>query len=79
MRAADISGVLVYCTDYRCSHSVALAADRWADDFAAVRHRSALYLQRLRPTRRRRSAGLAHGRFAIPKAQPILELKEATD
>jgi hypothetical protein len=29
MRAA---GVLVYCSDYRCSHSLALMADQWPDD-----------------------------------------------
>jgi hypothetical protein len=27
-----VRGVLVYCADYRCSHSVALNADRWADE-----------------------------------------------
>jgi hypothetical protein len=27
-----VHGVLVYCADYRCGHSVALSADRWADD-----------------------------------------------
>src|ERR1700747_3233765 len=27
-----VRGVLVYCADYRCGHSVALSADRWADD-----------------------------------------------
>ncbi|MBR0828181.1 hypothetical protein JQ596_21835 [Bradyrhizobium manausense] len=32
MRDAGVRGVLVYCADYRCSHSVALSADRWADD-----------------------------------------------
>jgi hypothetical protein len=32
MRAAGVRRVLVYCTDYRCSHLVALSADRWADD-----------------------------------------------
>jgi hypothetical protein len=25
-------GLLIYCADYRCSHSVAVMADRWADD-----------------------------------------------
>ena len=25
-------GVLVYCVDYRCSHSIALSADRWPDE-----------------------------------------------
>jgi hypothetical protein len=32
MREMGVRGVLVYCADYRCSHSVALSADRWPDD-----------------------------------------------
>jgi hypothetical protein len=32
MRHAGVCGVLIYCADYRCSHSVALSADRWSDD-----------------------------------------------
>jgi hypothetical protein len=32
MRAGGVSGLLVYCADYRCSHSIALSADRWPDD-----------------------------------------------
>jgi hypothetical protein len=27
-----VRGVLIYCSDYRCSHSTSLDADRWADD-----------------------------------------------
>jgi hypothetical protein len=27
-----VRGVVVYCADYRCGHSVALSADHWADD-----------------------------------------------
>jgi hypothetical protein len=27
-----VRGVLAYCADYHCSHSVALSADRWPDD-----------------------------------------------
>jgi hypothetical protein len=26
------TAVVVYCTDYRCSHSVAMSADAWPDD-----------------------------------------------
>jgi len=26
-----VRGVLIYCADYHCSHSVALSADRWPD------------------------------------------------
>jgi len=32
MRAAGVRSVLVYCSDYRCSHSTSLDADQWADD-----------------------------------------------
>jgi hypothetical protein len=28
----DMGVLLVYCADYQCSHSLALSADRWADD-----------------------------------------------
>src|SRR5215831_15356715 len=31
MRAAGVRGVLIYCSDYRCSHSICLDADRWPD------------------------------------------------
>ena len=31
MRDMGVYGVLVYCTDYRCSHSVAINGDRWRD------------------------------------------------
>ena len=32
MRVAGVRGVLIYCSDYRCSHSMCLDANRWADD-----------------------------------------------
>jgi hypothetical protein len=32
MRAAGVRGLLIYCSDYRCSHSIAISADRWPDD-----------------------------------------------
>jgi hypothetical protein len=32
MRAAGVRGLLVYCADYRCSHSTAISADQWPDD-----------------------------------------------
>jgi hypothetical protein len=32
MRAVGVRGVLVYCADYRCSHSIAISADQWSDD-----------------------------------------------
>jgi hypothetical protein len=32
MRAAGVHGLLVYCSDYRCSHSTTINAGRWPDD-----------------------------------------------
>ena len=32
MRDSGVRGVLVYCSDYRCSHSTAISADQWPDD-----------------------------------------------
>jgi hypothetical protein len=31
MRAAGIRGVLIYCSDYRCSHWTTLSTDKWPD------------------------------------------------
>jgi hypothetical protein len=32
MRASGVRGLLIYCADYHCSHSIALSEDRWPDD-----------------------------------------------
>jgi hypothetical protein len=32
MRSSGVRGVLVYCSDYRCSHSIEMMADGWSDD-----------------------------------------------
>jgi hypothetical protein len=32
LREMGVRGVLIYCADYRCSHSMALDADCWPDD-----------------------------------------------
>ena len=32
MRDSGVRGILVYCSDYSCSHSIALMADHWPDD-----------------------------------------------
>jgi hypothetical protein len=32
MRAAGVRGLLVYCSDYHCSHWTRLDADCWPDD-----------------------------------------------
>ena len=32
MRSGGAVGVVVFCRDYRCSHSIAMSAERWSDD-----------------------------------------------
>jgi hypothetical protein len=32
MREAGIRGLLIYCADYRCSHSIAVSGDAWPDE-----------------------------------------------
>jgi len=32
MRAAGVRGLLIYCSDYHCSHWTAISADEWPDD-----------------------------------------------
>jgi hypothetical protein len=32
MHAAGVTGLLIYCSDHRCSYSKQLSADRWPDD-----------------------------------------------
>jgi hypothetical protein len=36
-----VQGMLVYCADYRCSHSISLSADQWPDDrrLSNIEHR----------------------------------------
>ena len=32
MRDMGVRGLLIYCADYRCSHSIAISGDSWPDD-----------------------------------------------
>jgi hypothetical protein len=32
MRESGVRGLLIYCSDYHCSHWTAISGDRWADD-----------------------------------------------
>ena len=32
MRESALPGLIVYCGDYKCSHSVVIEANRWAND-----------------------------------------------
>jgi hypothetical protein len=32
MRDMGVHGLLIYCSDYKCSHLVTMSGDRWPDD-----------------------------------------------
>jgi hypothetical protein len=31
MRESGVDRILIYCADYKCSHSIEMSADRWPD------------------------------------------------
>jgi hypothetical protein len=56
MRESGVDHVLIYCADHKCSHSIELSADRWADDVRLSDVEDQFVLQGLREARRRRPA-----------------------
>jgi hypothetical protein len=32
MRSSGVRGLLVYCSDYRCSHYIVISGNQWRDD-----------------------------------------------
>jgi hypothetical protein len=32
MRDMGVRGLLIYCSDYKCSHSIAISADKWPEE-----------------------------------------------
>jgi hypothetical protein len=32
MRDTGVRGILIYCADYKCSHSTAISGDHWGDE-----------------------------------------------
>jgi hypothetical protein len=32
MRSMHIRGLLIYCADYKCGHSLEVSGDRWSDE-----------------------------------------------
>ncbi len=36
MHASGVRDVLIYCSEYRCSHWTQISADRWGDDVRPV-------------------------------------------
>jgi hypothetical protein len=73
--AGGPTGILVYCTDYRCSHSIAMSADSWPEDVRLSDIEPRFVLQGLRQARRRCAAALrscAHGINRMKYAEPRL-------
>jgi len=44
MREMGVRGVLIYCADYHCGHSVVLSADRWPDEMRLSPERDMRFL-----------------------------------
>jgi hypothetical protein len=70
MRDTGVRGILIYCSDYKCSHSIAISADQWPDD---VRIRSSCTGSAgagASSTARARLAGVMVSMFATLRAWP---------
>jgi hypothetical protein len=52
MRDMGVRGLLVYCADCRCSHSIAVSGDRWPDDLRLSDIEPGLVQNRLRASGR---------------------------
>jgi len=44
MRASGVRGLLICCSDYRCSHSITVNADQWPDKTRLSDLREAVHL-----------------------------------
>ena len=64
MRASGDRDVLVYCRDHRCSHHIAISADRWPDHVQL----SEIECQRQGCGARRGDLGIASGQAAAAVA-----------
>jgi hypothetical protein len=56
MRLTGVRGVLVYCPDYKCGHSLELSAERWPDEVRLSDIEPQFVCKRMRQARRRRKA-----------------------
>jgi hypothetical protein len=45
LREMGVRGLLVYCADYRCSHSIAISGEPLADDLPGVRPSAGFQLE----------------------------------
>ena len=59
MRDMGIRGLLVYCADYRCSHSIAISGDGWPDDVRLSDIEPRFICQSLRQARRKHFSGFS--------------------
>jgi hypothetical protein len=75
MRSSGVGGLLIYCSDYHCSHSIAISADRWPDDVRLSDLEMRLRVAREAPTSGRTFIGRSprSQRWAIASAvvEPI--------
>ena len=66
MREMGVRGLLIYCADYRCSHSIAISGDAWPDDARLSDIEERFTCRGLRQARCRCAAGFQRGKTATP-------------
>jgi hypothetical protein len=65
MSDIGVRGILVFCADYQCSHSIAISADHWPDDVSLSDIEPRFCLPSLRQAWRMWSYVLAEARFDV--------------
>ena len=70
MRAAGVRGLLIYCSDFKCSHWTAISGDRWPDDvrLSDIEPRFTCHCQRGADVRPNFNGSERHGKRCRPDA-----------
>jgi hypothetical protein len=61
MRSSGVRGLLIYCANFHCSHSIAISADQWPDQVRLSDLEPRFVCQACGRGRRRCPAGLLLG------------------
>jgi hypothetical protein len=66
MRSSGVRGILIYCADYKCSHSMAVNADPWPDDVRLSDHLHGVWPARCGCAERRPVSNLLQAAATTP-------------
>jgi hypothetical protein len=81
MRGSGIRGLLIYCSDFRCSHWTAISGDRWPDEARLSDVEPRFVCESLRPAMRECPAELPPAprcmRRRLPNSAALVPIEPA--